>query len=141
LTPAELNARSGAAFAARRAAKAAAEAAARIAEAVATANENGTAPVFNPERLALQQYGPGGLCYIQQTHRFTAAGKYLGEVPPEQAYITTEEMERNNERDRARWRAKSRQVGPTLRREPVPEALMKAAQENAVALSAERLAE
>lgn len=99
-------------------------------------------PKYDPERLSMQSYGPTGLTIIQQTHRFSPMGKYLGEVAPGQAYVTTEEMERNNQRDRARWRAKSRNIGQiTKALEPVPAQLIEAGRENAAALAAERLAE
>lgn len=100
------------------------------------------APEFFPKRLALQRISDKGTVLIQQTHKFSLSGVYIGEVPLEEAYITTEVMERNHERDQARWRAKTTQASQFARNSsPIPEALIKIGAENAQALLAERLAE
>ena len=99
-------------------------------------------PVFDPEALAVTTYGDGGAGFIQGKNYFTAAGKFVRELPKEQWYITTPEMERNNKIARAKWRAMrhgkqaGRPGGPAI-----PEKLLEVHKENSRALAAEALAE
>ena len=99
-------------------------------------------PVFDPEALAVTTYGDGGAGFIQGKNYFTAAGKFVRELPKEQWYLTTPEMERNNKIARAKWRAMrhgkqaGRPGGPAI-----PEKLLEVHKENSRALAAEALAE
>lgn len=98
-------------------------------------------PVFDPEMLACETYGEGGRGFIQGKNYFTAAGKFVKELPEAQWYICTPEMERNNKIARAKWRAKTRQAGPVSTGANVPDKLIQIARENSRVLAAEALGE
>jgi len=99
-------------------------------------------PVFDPERLAVSTYGDGGAGFIQGKNYFTAAGVFVRELPKEQWYITTPEMERNNQIARAKWRALTHQRAPFVHRgADIPDKLLQVSRENARVLAAESLSE
>ena len=101
------------------------------------------APVFDPERLAVQSYSAeGGLGFIQGKNLFTSTGKFLQEVPEAQWYITTPVQEENNRKARARQRQIfGKKAGVTQSGPALPAKLIQAARENSMAAAAEALAE
>ncbi len=98
-------------------------------------------PVFDPEMLACETYGDGGKGFIQGKNYFTAAGKFVRELPKEQWYICTPEMERNNKIARSRWKAKTHQHGPVAAGANIPDKLLQISRENARVSAAESLSE
>ena len=98
-------------------------------------------PVFDPELLAVETYGDGGAGFIQGKNYFTRSGAFVRELPKEQWYVTTPEMERNNKLARAKWRAVTRQNVATKRGADIPDKLLQVSRENARARAAEALAE
>jgi len=98
-------------------------------------------PVFDPEALAVTTYGDHGAGFIQGKNYFTAAGHFVRELPKEQWYITTPEMERNNKIARAKWRAKTHAKLARQVTAAIPDKLLEAHKENSLALAAESLAE
>ena len=99
-------------------------------------------PVFDPEALAVQTYGDAGLGFVQGKNYFTAAGTFVRELPEAQWYVTTPEMEANNRKARAKWRALTMGKQLAAKVSPaIPDKLIEAARENALAYSAEALAE
>lgn len=105
-----------------------------------SAPEPAVVPVFDPEALAVQTYGEGGLGFVQGKNFFTSGGKFVKTLPEGQWYKTTPEMEANNRKARAKQRAmfagKSAPKGPQL-----PDKLIDIARENSRVLAAESLAE
>ncbi len=98
-------------------------------------------PVFDPEALAVTTYGDKGAGFIQGKNYFTAAGHFVRELPKEQWYVTTPEMERNNKIARAKWRAKTHGKLVSKVAAAIPDKLLEAHKENSLALAAESLAE
>lgn len=98
-------------------------------------------PVFDPESLAASTYGDSGAGFIQGKNYFTTAGVFVRELPKEQWYITTPEMERNNKIARAKWRAMTNRSGTVKRGAAIPDKLLTISRENARVLAAEALAE
>jgi hypothetical protein len=98
-------------------------------------------PVFDPEMLAVETYGDGGIGFIQGKNYFTRGGAFVRELPEAQWYLTTPEMERNNKIARAKWRAVTRGSAQAQRAANVPDKLVQISRENARVLAAEALAE
>ena len=105
-----------------------------------SAPEPAVVPVFDPEALAVQTYGEGGSGFIQGKNFFTGNGKFVREVPKEQWYVTTPEMEANNRKARAKQRAMFAGKG-VPRGQQLPDKLLDIARENSRVLAAESLAE
>jgi hypothetical protein len=98
-------------------------------------------PVFDPEALAVQTYGDAGSGFIQGKNYFTAHGKFVRELPKEQWYLTTSEMEANNRKARAKQRAMFAGKGAPRQGPALPDKLLDISRENSRVLAAESLAE
>jgi hypothetical protein len=101
------------------------------------------APVFDPERLAVQSYSAeGGTGFIQGKNFFNASGKFVRELPESAWYITTAVQEENNRKARARNRQIfGRKAGEPVNAPALPAKLLEVSRENARASAAEALAE
>ena len=99
------------------------------------------APIFDPEKLAVQTYSDAGLGFIQGKNYFTVAGVFVREVPESSWYLTTPEMERNNKIARAKQRARTVRGAVQQADAVLPDKVLVVAQENAQVLRAETLSE
>jgi hypothetical protein len=98
-------------------------------------------PVYDPERLAAQvSTDSGRACFVQGKSLFTMKGAYLGEAERHHWYFPSEVEEENNRRTQARKRMigkiAAKATAPSL-----PQKVLDAQRENAMALAAEQSSE
>jgi len=94
-------------------------------------------PVFYPERLSAELVTEKGVCLVQGKNLFTHNGKFIAEAPEGQWYITTPEMEANNRKAKARFKAASVSMGKIVQSAQELAKVVEIRKENAMAEAAE----